>query len=313
MEVREVIIIGSGPAGFAAGLYSGRAKLSPLMLTGNRLGGQLSLTLDIENYPGFQGDKAADLIKVMREQAEKFGTEVIYDYVAEVDFKTHPFIIKTADKEYQAKSVIICTGASPRKLEVPGEAEFGGRGVSYCATCDGFFFQDKRVVVVGGGDAAVEESMFLTRFATSLHLIHRRDRLRASQILQERIFKNKKINFIWNSVVEEIVGDDGGGCTGVKLKSVVTGEKSLHPTDGVFIFVGHEPNTQLFKGQVEMDEKGYIKVDDYQGTNIPGVFAAGDVHDHIFRQAITAAGAGAAAAIAAERFVASIENRGYPF
>jgi thioredoxin reductase (NADPH) len=313
VDVREVIIIGSGPAGFAAGLYAGRAKLSPLMITGNELGGQLSLTLDIENYPGFPGDKAAELTKVMQEQAEKFGTEIIYDYVTQVDFKTHPFKIKTADKEYLAKAVIICTGASPKKLGVPGETEFGGKGVSYCATCDGFFFQDKRIVVVGGGDAAVEEGMFLTRFATVVHLIHRRDRLRASQILQERIFKNEKVKFIWNSVVEEIIGDAAKGTTGVKLKNVLTGDELIHPTDGVFIFIGHEPNTQIFKGQIEMNEKGYIIVDDHQRTNIPGVFAAGDVHDHIFRQAVTAAGAGAAAAIAAERFVAELENRGYPW
>lgn len=310
-EERNIIIIGGGTAGFAAGVYTSRAMLEPLLITGNALGGQLSLTLDLENYPGFFGTEAAEFIQGMQQQAERFGTEVRFDTVTEVNFNRHPFYLKTYEKEYSAKAVIICTGASPRTLNIPGEAGYGGRGVSYCATCDGFFFQNQRLIVVGGGDAALEEGLFLTKYASEVYVVHRRDQLRASQIMQTRAFKNDKIKFIWNTVVEEIQGD-GGKVTGALLRNVKTGEKQVFPIDGVFIFIGHIPNTDLFKGIVEMDEQDYIVVDKLQQTNIEGVFAAGDVHDHVFRQAITAAGTGAAAAISAEKFVAALENRTYP-
>ena len=311
IEERNVIIIGGGTAGFAAGVYTSRAMLEPLLITGDALGGQLSLTLDLENYPGFFGTEAADFIQGLQQQAERFGTEVRFDMVTEVDFNRHPFYVKTYDKEYLAKSVIICTGASPRKLDVPGEDELGGRGVSYCATCDGFFFQNQRLVVVGGGDAALEEGIFLTKYASEVYIVHRRDQLRASQIMQERAFKNDKIKFIWNTVVEEILGD-GEKVNGALLRNVKTDEKQVFPIDGVFIFIGHIPNTELFQGAIDFDDQDYIVVDKLQSTNIPGVFAAGDVHDHIFRQAITAGGAGAAAAISAEKFIAELENRSYP-
>lgn len=311
MEERNVIIIGGGTAGFAAGVYTSRAMLEPLLITGDALGGQLSLTLDLENYPGFFGTEATEFIQGLQQQAERFGTEVRFDMVTEVDFNQHPFYVKTYDKEYFAKAVIICTGASPRNLEVPGEEEFGGRGVSYCATCDGFFFQNQRLIVVGGGDAAIEEGIFLTKYASEVYIAHRRDQLRASQIMQERAFKNDKIKFIWNTVVEEIQGD-GDKVKGALLRNVETDEKQVFPIDGVFIFIGHIPNTGLFKGTIEFDDQDYIVVDKLQCTNIPGVFAAGDVHDHIFRQAITAGGAGAAAAISAEKFIAELENRSYP-
>ena len=310
-EERNVIIIGGGTAGFAAGVYTSRAMLEPLLITGDALGGQLSLTLDLENYPGFFGTEAAEFIQGMQKQAERFGTEVRFDKVIEVNFNRHPFYLKTYEKEYYAKAVIICTGASPRTLNIPGEAEYGGRGVSYCATCDGFFFQDQRLIVVGGGDAALEEGLFLTKYASEVYVIHRRDQLRASQIMQTRAFKNDKMKLIWNTVVEEIQGE-GGKVTGALLKNVQTDEKQVFPIDGVFIFIGHIPNTDLFKGVIEMDEQDYIVADKLQQTNIEGVFAAGDVHDHVFRQAITAAGTGAAAAISAEKFIAALENRTYP-
>ena len=311
LEERNVIIIGGGTAGFAAGIYTSRAMLEPLLITGDALGGQLSLTLDLENYPGFFGTEAAKFIQGMQEQAERFGTEVRFDRVTEVDFNRHPFYVKTYDQAYLAKAVIICTGASPRTLNIPGEEKYGGRGVSYCATCDGFFFQEQRLIVVGGGDAAMEEAIFLTRYASEVYIVHRRDQLRASQILQERAFKNDKIKFIWSSIVEEIQGD-GEKVTGALLKNVETDETQVFPIDGVFIFVGHIPNTELFEGVIEMDEQDYIVVDNLQSTNIEGVFAAGDVHDHVFRQAITAGGAGAAAAISADKFIAELENRAYP-
>ncbi len=311
LEERNVIIIGGGTAGFAAGVYTSRAMLEPLLITGDALGGQLSLTLDLENYPGFFGTEASEFIRDLQKQAERFGTEVRFDTVTAVDFKRHPFYLKTYEKEYLTKAVIICTGASPRKLNIPGEAEYGGRGVSYCATCDGFFFRDQRLIVVGGGDAALEEGMFLTRYASEVYIVHRRDQFRASQIMQARTFKNDKIKFIWNTVVEAIQGD-GDKVTGALLENVKTGEKAVFPIDGVFIFIGHIPNTELFKNTIALDEQGYIIVDKLQRTNIEGVFAAGDVHDHVFRQAITAAGTGAAAAISAEKFIAQLENRAYP-
>ena len=307
IENRNVVIIGGGTAGFAAGVYTSRAMLEPVLITGDALGGQLSLTLDLENYPGFFGNEASVFIQGMQEQAERFGTEVKFDTVTAVDFAQHLFVVNTYEKEYHAKSVIICTGASPRTLNIPGEEGYGGRGVSYCATCDGFFFQNQRLIVVGGGDAALEEGIFLTKYASEVYVVHRRDQFRASQIMQERAFKNDKIKFIWDTVVEEICGDNEK-VTGAKLKNVKTNETELFPIDGVFIFIGHIPNTELFTNVIDMNEQGYIIVDDLQRTNIDGVFAAGDVHDHVFRQAITAAGAGAAAAIASDINISSLRD-----
>lgn len=310
-ELENVIIIGSGPAGLTAGLYAARAELKPLLLTGNELGGQISLTTDVENYPGFpEAITGPELIERMREQAEKFGCRIEQDYVTRVDFLRHPFIIETGNsRRYAAKAVIVATGATPRRLGVPGEQEFTGRGVSYCATCDGFFFRGKELVVVGGGDSALEEGLFLTRFATKVRIVHRRDQLRASQILQRRAFANEKIEFIWNSVVTAIHGD--GSVRSVTLKNVKTGEESELRTDGVFIYIGHIPNTQLFVGQLEMDPDGYLIVDKRMRTNIPGVFAAGDVQDRYFRQVATAVGQGCAAAMEAEKFIAELEDRAY--
>ena len=311
IEERNVIIVGGGTAGYATGVYTSRAMLEPLLLVGDTLGGQLSLTLDIENYPGYFGDQASEFVNGLKEQAENFGTETRFEYVTEVDFNNHPFSVKTYDNQYLAKSIVICTGASPRTLDIPGEKEYGGRGVSYCATCDGFFFQDQRLIVVGGGDAALEEGIFLTKYASEVIIVHRRDQLRASQIMQERAFKNDKIKFIWDTVVDEIQGEEQK-VTGALLRNIKTNDKEIFPIDGVFIFVGHIPNTELFKGIIDLNDQGYILVDEKQQTNIGGVFAAGDVHDHLFRQAITAAGAGAAAGIMAEKFVAELENRAYP-
>jgi thioredoxin reductase (NADPH) len=334
-ETRNVIIIGSGPSGLAAALYAARANLKPLLITGSEIGGQIATTTDIENYPGFWNSEfgirnselknkseirnpkseirgsTAELIQIMQGQAEHFGTEMLFDTVTQVDFSQHPYRIKTYESEFSAKSVIICTGASHRKLNVPGESEFAGKGVSYCATCDGFFFQNRSVVVVGGGDTAIQEALFLTRFASEIYLVHRRDRLRASSILQERILNHGKVKFIWDSVIEEIQGNEKG-ITAVRLKNVKTNEENLHPTEGVFIFIGHIPNTEIFKGKIELNEQGYIITDKRQHTSVPGVFAAGDVQDPIFRQAITSAGTGAAAAIEAEKYIAEIEHRAYP-
>ncbi len=308
----EILIIGSGPAGLTAALYAGRAELDTVVVTGKEHGGQISITEDIENYPGFtNGIKGPELVAEMTAQAERFGAKIVYDYVHKVDFLSYPFKAWTHDTEYIAKAVVISTGSSPRMLQIPGEQEYIGKGVSYCATCDGFFFKDKEIVVVGGGDAAVEEGMFLTRFATRVTMIHRRDRLRASEILQTRARKNDKIDFIWDTKVTEIIGD-GNGVTSSRLLNVKTDEEAIKPVDGVFIFIGHYPNTEIFKGQIEMDEVGYIITDRVQHTNIEGVFAAGDVQDYVFRQAITAAGTGAAAAIEAEKFIAELENRAYP-
>jgi len=308
----DILIIGSGPAGLTAALYAGRAELDTIVVTGKELGGQISITEDIENYPGFtNGIKGPELVAEMTAQAERFGAKIVYDYVHKVDFLSYPFKAWTHDTEYIAKVVVISTGSSHRMLEIPGEQEYIGKGVSYCATCDGFFFKDKEIVVVGGGDAAVEEGMFLTRVATRVTMIHRRDRLRASEILQTRARKNDKIDFIWDTKVTEIIGD-GNGVTSSRLLNVKTDEEVIKPVDGVFIFIGHYPNTEIFKGQIEMDEVGYIITDRVQHTNIEGVFAAGDVQDYIFRQAITAAGTGAAAAIEAEKFIAELENRAYP-
>jgi thioredoxin reductase (NADPH) len=301
----KVIIIGAGPAGLSAALYAARAELEPVVLTGMTMGGQASITHLIENYPGFPdglpGPELGDLFKA---QAERFGAKIVFDTATEVDFSEKPYKVKTFAGEYTADVVIITTGATPRNLEVSGETEYTGKGVSYCGTCDGFFFKEKDVVVVGGGDSAIEEGLFLTRFADSVTVVHRRDELRASPILQSRAFENEKVKFIWDTIVNSIEGEDA--VTHVKLENKKTGEKSNFETDGVFIFIGHTPNTELFDGQLEMDENGYLVVNNYMETNIPGVYAAGEVADPHFRQVITSAGMGAAAAIQATRYLEEI-------
>ncbi|MCS7011250.1 MAG: thioredoxin-disulfide reductase [Anaerolineales bacterium] len=302
----KVLILGAGPAGLAAALYAARAELQPVVLTGTQLGGQAALTHTIENYPGFpDGVGGAELGDLFQRQAERFGATVEFDTAHSVDLAQRPFRVQTDNGEYRAETLIIATGASPNHLKVPGEAELTGRGVSYCATCDGWFFKDKQVVVVGGGDSALEEGLFLTRYATSVTIVHRRETLRAGAILQKRAFAHPKIRFIWNTIVTEILGKEA--VEAVRLKNVQTGEETVFPTDGVFIFIGHTPNTHMFVGQLEM-ENGYIKVDSRMHTSIPGVFAAGEAADPHFRQVITSAGMGAAAAMEATRFLAELSK-----
>ncbi len=297
----KVLVLGAGPAGLSAALYAARADLEPVVLTGTQLGGQASLTHTIENYPGFpDGVGGAELGDLFQRQAERFGAVVEFDSAQAVDLSKRPFRVQTDNGEYLADALIISTGASPNHLNVPGEVELTGRGVSYCATCDGWFFKDKPVVVVGGGDSALEEALFLTRFASSIKIIHRRDTLRAGAILQKRAFENPKIEFVWDTVVTEIVGNEK--VEAVRLKNLKTGAESLLPTEGVFIFIGHTPNTQMFVGQLEM-ENGYIKVDERMRTSVPGVFAAGEAADPHFKQVVVSAGMGAAAAIEATRFL----------
>jgi len=309
--MENLIIIGSGPAGWTAGIYAGRAQLSPLLITGGAPGGQMALTSEIENYPGFpQGLSGQELTQLMQQQAERFGTRVQMDEVTAIELSNHPFKVTTYGDEYETKSLIIVTGTSPRKLGVPGEAEFRGRGISYCATCDGFFYQDRQVVVVGGGDSALEEAIFLTKFARQVHAVHRRNRLRAEKVFQERAFRNEKIEFVWDSVVTEILGE--GKVAGVRLKNVKTEEESTLETDGVFIYVGVIPNTGFLGGQLELDDRGYIVTDRQCHTSMPGVFAAGDVQERVLKQVSTAVGSGAMAAMEAEKFVAELEDRAYP-
>lgn len=311
MTVENVIIIGSGPAGLTAALYTARANLKPLVFTGIEIGGQVSVTNEVENYPGFpEGLTGPALVERFQKQAERFGARIEYAEVTEVDFDVQPFRLRSYDNEYQAKSVIIATGASPRKLGVPGEAEFTGRGVSYCATCDGFFFGGREVIVVGGGDSALEEGVFLTKFANRVRIIHRRDQLRAGHALQARAERNEKVEFIWNTVVTEINGD--GAVKSVQVKDVNTGEVSTLQAEGVFIYIGHYPNSQLFKGKLEMDEHGYLIVDRRTRTNVSGVFAAGEIADPIFRQVVTSAGEGCKAALEVEKYLAVLEDRAYP-
>ncbi|NDJ79180.1 MAG: thioredoxin-disulfide reductase [Chloroflexi bacterium] len=309
IQHEKVIIIGSGPAGLTAALYTARAKLDPLVIAGHELGGQVALTHEIENYPGFpEGLSGQELVELMKSQAERFGARIkLFSAVTEVNFRDGaPFRITTDDgAEYLADSVIVTTGATPRHLNVPGEKEFTGQGVSYCGTCDGFFFRDKEIVVVGGGDSALEEGLFLTRFASKIDVVHRRDALRAGQTLQDRAFANEKMNFIWDTVVEEISGD--GSVEGVRLRNVKTGAVEDYATEGVFIFIGHDPNSDIFDGQLERDEFGYVITDKEMHTNIEGVFAAGEIQDRIYRQVATSVGQGTAAAMSCERWLAEQE------
>lgn len=301
-DIYDLIILGGGPAGLTAAIYAGRARIRTLVLAGSLPGGQPANIDLVENYPGFpEGIPGAELAQRLVAQAERFDAQIVYDSVTAVDFSVRPFVIRTDATTYRAHTVIVAMGASPRRLGVPGEDRFFGRGVSTCATCDGFFYRDKRVVVVGGGDSALVEGLFLTRFAREVIVVHRRDQLRASQIYQERAFANPKMRFVLDSVVEEIVGDTT--VTGVRVRNVKTGETSFIEADGVFIYVGLEPQTQIFAGQLELDKQGYIVTDRHQRTNIPGVFAAGDVQDPHYRQLIVAAGTGAIAAMEAERYL----------
>lgn len=310
MEKERVVIIGSGPAGLTAALYTARANLNPVVIAGNQIGGQIAITNEVENYPGFFSEERTptgpELVEIMQKQAEHFGARIEFDAVVEVDFtKGSPFYIKTYGKEYQAEAVIVTAGASPRRLGIPGEEEFIGRGVSYCGTCDGFFFRGKDVVVVGGGDSAMEEGIFLTKFADSVTVIHRRDELRAGPTLQKRAFANEKISFVWDTVVDEIVGN--GVVQAVKVTNVKSSEKSEMPIDGVFIFIGHYPNSKFLEGQVAMDEHGYVITDELMRTSVPGVFAAGEIQDPIFRQIATSVGQGCAAAMQVEKWLSERE------
>lgn len=314
MRKERVVIIGSGPAGLTAALYTARAQLKPVVIAGNQLGGQVALTHEIENYPGFPngGLSGPDLVERMKTQAEEFGAEIIFDMVEGVDFTGgSPFTVKTMGDEFLADSVIIAIGADPRKLGIPGEAEYTGTGVSYCGTCDGFFFRDRDIVVVGGGDSAVEEAIFLTRFASSIKLIHRRDELRAGAQLQKRAFANEKIEFIWNTEVEEIVGSPLG-VQAVRIRNNQTDEVTELPTEGVFIFIGHDPNSPVFGDQIAMDDSGYIIVDDRKRTSVEGIFAAGEIQDPIWRQVATSVGQGCEAGMSAIHWLEENEERLQP-
>jgi thioredoxin reductase (NADPH) len=304
MAMRNVIIIGSGPAGLTAALYAARANLNPLVIEGLEAGGQLTLTTLIENFPGFtDGVMGPELMAQMRAQSQRFGAEIITGHVTAVDLGKRPFTVRTDDNEYAARSIIIATGASARWLGLDSEKALVGHGVSSCATCDGFFFKGRPIAVVGGGDTAMEEALFLTKFASHVTIIHRRDSLRASKVMQDKARSNPKISFEWNSGIEEVKEVAKGEVTGVVLRNLKTGERKELAVDGLFVAIGHHPNTQLFAGQLEMDETGYIKTHDGTHTNVPGVFACGDVQDHVYRQAITAAGTGCMAAIDAEHYL----------
>jgi len=308
MNSRKVVILGSGPAGYTAALYTARADLKPLVFEGLQPGGQLTITTEVENYPGFpEGIMGPELMENMRRQAARFGAEIIPESALQVELRPRPFRIKSDSSEVFAEALIIATGASAKLLNIPSEQKLMGYGVSACATCDGFFFRDKKVLVVGGGDSAMEEANFLTKFACQVRIIHRRNELRASRIMQERAQNNPKISFIWDSLVEEIIGERSTGVSAVRYKNVKTGEITEEPFDGVFLAIGHSPNTQIFHGQLKIDEAGYIVTAPGRSfTSVPGVFAAGDVHDSIYKQAVTAAGAGCRAALDAEKFLESL-------
>ncbi|MCB0045923.1 MAG: thioredoxin-disulfide reductase [Caldilineaceae bacterium] len=310
----KVVIIGSGPSGFTAALYAARANLEPLLITGSDYGGQVSITYEIENYPGFPDSLSGpELVDRMKQQAEKFGARVEYDLVTDIATDAYPFLLTTQNgKQYRAEAVIVCTGARPRYLEVPGEQEYMGKGVSYCATCDGFFFSGKDVLVIGGGDSAIEEGLFLTKFATRVRVVHRRDELRASQILQNRARKNDKLDFVWNTVVTEIEGNDAGQVIGVKTRNTQTGEEGYLETDGVFVFVGHIPNNEILTGKFDLDDDGHLITDQRMRTNVPGIMAAGEIMDKIFKQVATSVGQGCSAAMQTVHFLAELEEEGYP-
>lgn len=307
MQKEKVIIIGSGPAGLTAALYTARASLEPLVISGSQLGGQISITNEVENYPGFpDGTTGPELVDLMQRQAEHFGARILIDEVTEVDFRNgSPFGITTHGDSFQAQAVIVCIGASPKRLGIPGEEELIGRGVSFCATCDGFFFREKDVVVVGGGDSAMEEALFLTRFVNQVKVIHRRDELRAGEALKTRALKNEKLSFVWDTVVDEIKGN--GKVQSVLARNVHSGDVEELSTDGVFIFIGHYPNSSLFKGQLDMDKREYLITDEQMMTSMPGVFAAGEIQDPVYRQIATSVGQGTAAAMMAERWLETQE------
>lgn len=308
-ETYEVIIIGSGPAGYTAGVYTSRAKLNTLLISGSLPGGQLMTTSEVENYPGFpNGIFGPELMMNMRQQAERFGAKLLDDEVVEVDFKKRPFGIRTHGQEFRSESVVICTGASPRKLGLRAEQEFAGKGISYCATCDGPFFKGEDIAVVGGGDTAIEEATFLTKFGKSVKIIHRKDFLRASKILQEKAFENPKIDFVWDNVVSDISGNKK--INSISVRNLKTGEERKIPVGGLFVAIGHEPNTSIFKGQLELDDRGYIALTKNTRTSVEGVFAAGDVHDYRYRQAITAGGFGCMAALDVEKWLVEIRGAG---
>ena len=305
--MHDVAILGSGPAGLTAAIYAARSNLSTQVFTGDSLGGQIATTYDVENYPGFEEITGPDLTMRMQRQAERFGAELVYDQITEVDFDGPPFTLTGRAATYRARSVVVATGASPRLLGIPGEQDLWGRGVSVCATCDGAFFKDQPVAVVGGGDSALQEGLFLTRFASRVTVIHRRDQLRAGPYLQDRARAEPKIDFIWDTVVTGVGGDQA--VEALRLKNVHTGEESDFSTEGLFVFIGHDPNTEIFKGKLEMDDDGYIISNRYMHTNVEGVFVAGEAQDHYFRQAITSAGEGCQAAMEAEKFIARLESR----
>jgi thioredoxin reductase (NADPH) len=308
-DTYEVVIIGSGPAGYTAGIYTSRAKLNTLLISGSLPGGQLMTTSEVENYPGFpNGIFGPELMMNMRQQAERFGARLLDDEVVEVDFKRRPFGIRTQGQEFRSESVIICTGASPRKLGLKAEQEFAGKGISYCATCDGPFFKGEDIAVVGGGDTAIEEATFLTKFGKSVKIIHRKDSLRASKILQEKAFENPKIDFVWDHVVSDISGNRK--ISSISVRNLRTGEERKISVGGLFVAIGHEPNTSILRGQLQLDDKGYIALTKNTKTSVEGVFAAGDVHDYRYRQAITAGGFGCMAALDVEKWLVEIRGAG---